>query len=314
MNKQFWNYLRHLSKQDSKTLSQKALKTAEEVGELARVVLPFDNAFATNHRFVEKEAILEEAVDTVLTAISVAFDLDFTDEEIEEMMMLKAEKWAKLQAGEKDLLYPIPFEIHITVKTNDVETFKNTCQEIGVKPIILVLHTRSNDVLVDVQTSSKFFGTNAGAYNEAMRINAALKAAGFEIIRTKIETVPCHPASPKTYADKMPPNCYFEAHIPVRFKNTADTFRTLRASVEKDSAHLSQNTFKKHEDGTETLIVTYRTNMMHQEAFEHYTMVVASHVQRLYHEYTEYMVGNPHKEFSVYDTNLSHDSKWLKES
>lgn len=45
MNKQFFDYLRHLSKQDRKTLSQKALKLFEEGGELARVILPFDGAF-----------------------------------------------------------------------------------------------------------------------------------------------------------------------------------------------------------------------------------------------------------------------------
>lgn len=34
----------------------------EEYGELARVVLPYDGADGTSHRFVEKERVLEESV------------------------------------------------------------------------------------------------------------------------------------------------------------------------------------------------------------------------------------------------------------
>lgn len=38
------DFIKKLSLSDKKTLSQKALKTCEEVGELAKAVLPFDSA------------------------------------------------------------------------------------------------------------------------------------------------------------------------------------------------------------------------------------------------------------------------------
>jgi len=314
VNQHFWNYVRHLSKQDTKTLSQKALKTAEEVGEMAKVVLPFDNAFATNHRFVDREAILEEAVDVVLTGISVAYDLDCTDEEIEQMFARKAEKWARLQAGERDMKYPIPFEIHITVKLteSDHETFAGLCYELGVKPVFIENHLRDG-VAMDVLTASKHYGTNRSAYEEAMRLKKALEKS-YQIVRVKIETVPWHPASPKSYDTKMPENCYFEAHIPVRFRNIPETYRHLRALVEKNSAKLSQDISKRHDDGTETLIITYRTELLHQEAFESWTEILTRAVASEHSDLTVFYVGKPHKEFSVYDTNLSHDAKWLKEN
>jgi len=42
----------------------------------------------------------------------------------------------------------------------------------------------------DLMTSSTFMGDNISAYNEMKRISDGLLAAGFEILREKIETVP----------------------------------------------------------------------------------------------------------------------------
>ena len=64
------DFIKTLSIKDKKTLSQKGLKLVEEVGELARVILPYDSAHGTNHRFIDREAILEEVVDVYLTNIS----------------------------------------------------------------------------------------------------------------------------------------------------------------------------------------------------------------------------------------------------
>ncbi len=80
MSPELFEYIQRLSLADKKTLSQKALKVAEESGELAKVVLPFDNAAGTIHRFIEKGRILEESVDVILTAISIAYELGYTHE------------------------------------------------------------------------------------------------------------------------------------------------------------------------------------------------------------------------------------------
>jgi len=88
------DFIKTLSIKDKKTLSQKTLKLVEEVGELARVILPYDSAHGTNHRFTDREALLEEVVDVYLTNISIAHSLGFTDEEFNDMLDKKSKKWS----------------------------------------------------------------------------------------------------------------------------------------------------------------------------------------------------------------------------
>lgn len=319
MNQKLLDYIRHLSKTDKKSLSEKALKTAEEVGELAKVVLPYVSAYATNHRFVEKERILEESVDTILCALSVAYDLDFTDEEVETMMKLKSEKWAKLQKGEVDLKYPIPFEIHITVANDEqdacsVDYFRNTCVLVGVKPILLDLQSMDGTITKDVMTSSTHFGTNTTAYAEAQRVVSLIRLAGLNVVRTKIETVPWHPAAPKWETDTMPENCYFEAHIPVIMqpdrKSALEYHLSLWNRGTNPRVHMSQNAFKKHADGSVTIMLTYRTTTAGVTPFDEAVNRIIASVS-MWGNTDHWSVGKVHKEFSIYDTKMSHDAEWL---
>lgn len=91
-------FIKSLSFNDKKSLSQKCLKLVEEVGELAKVVLPFDSAHGTSHRFVDKEKILEEIADVHLTNFSIAYSLGFSDEDINNMILKKSIKWSSLQS------------------------------------------------------------------------------------------------------------------------------------------------------------------------------------------------------------------------
>ncbi len=105
---QLIEFIRSLSIHDKKSLAEKTLKVSEEQGELAKAVLPFVNAYSTTHRFVPDIDILEEAVDTILAAISIPFSLGFTNEQIIQMIHDKSQYWAQLQAGEDKLNYPLP--------------------------------------------------------------------------------------------------------------------------------------------------------------------------------------------------------------
>ena len=335
-------YIKELSKKDKKTLSQKALKLVEEVGELARVVLPYDSAHGTNHRFIDREALLEEIADVHLTNISIAHSLGFTDEELNEMMVRKAEKWATLQAKEDKATFPLPYEIHVTVNLensythkhiNDesLEGFKEDCKSIGVKPIVIDLEMKDKSSIKDVMTSSKFFGDNRTAYEESERISKRLRDMGYEVVRNKIETVPWHPAAPQDkdkdhplwHGEPIPNGCYFESHIGVIV--TKETKPDLEELVDflnegifefSGTAKLSKNFFKKTEDGRFVNMLTYRSNMANANDFEAEVRAIENIISgkngwSMLDGFRSFEYEKVEIEYAVYDTNVTHDAKWI---
>ena len=326
------DFIKTLSIKDKKTLSQKGLKLVEEVGELARVILPYDSAHGTNHRFIDREAILEEVVDVYLTNISIAHSLGFTDEEFNDMLAKKSEKWSKLQANEEKAEFPLPFEIHVTVDANnitetklndfftypyDLHTFKSVCDGIRVKPIVIDLEINDGSIIKDVMTSSKHFGDNRSAYEESKRICDELKRHGYKVLRNKIESVPWHPAAPVISTGKEIPNgCYFEAHIGVTiYPGQKDELNDFVKSTLTDgslielsgTAKLSQNFFKKSKDGSKFVnMLTYRSNKCGSPKFKLEVEGIKHLLQEEGFEFEKVEV-----EYAVYDTNVTHDTKWI---
>lgn len=300
------DFIRSLSEEDNKTLSQKALKVCEEAGELAKVILPFDNASGTIHRFVDRKNILEEVVDTYLSSISIAYSLGFTDVEVDEMILEKSKKWARLQLNESKVDEKIPYEIHITVGYAVADLFVEHCRELDVKPIVLDLQTGSN-VIQEAMTSSVHFGTNESVMNELERIVTGLIHSGYEVIREKIETVPWHPASPREDDNKlMPKDCYFETHIGVVLSNDEEKERLSKLSKSL-SCHMSKNAFKKHVNGSFTQMLTYRNYNCSMEAFESEAKIIYDIIDANGFEPEKQII-----EFSIYDTKVSQDLEWLK--
>jgi len=322
MNNYLNDFIKDLSIKDKKTLSQKGLKLAEEVGELARAILPYDSAPGTNHRFSDREQILEEIVDVYLTNISIAHSLGFTDEEMNDMLNRKSRKWAELQAKEELATFPLPFEIHITVKSDFIsmrrftnEEFINDCKEIGVKPIVLDLELKEG-TLKDVMTSSKHFGDNRSAYEEANRIEYELEGYGYKVLRKKIETVPWHPAAPVLSKGVIPNGCYFESHIGVTItpdekkrlsylvNNTLCNFDEVELS---GTCKLSQNFFKKSKDGSKYVnMLTYRSNKCGSTTFKLEVETIKQILISSGFEFEKVEV-----EYALYDTNVNHDAKWI---
>ena len=319
MNKDLINYIKELSKKDKKSLIGKALKLQEEVGELAKVLLPYESQDGTNHRFVDEESLLDAIADVHLANISIGYSLGFTDEKINDMIAKKAEKWNTLQLGEEEAKFPLPYEIHVTVDASHIagrgnevedfplEKFKNFCKSIGVKPIVLDLEINKGNVMKDVMTSSKHFGNNRTAYEECKRISNDLKQYGYIVVREKIETVPYHPASPKTNGDKMPEDCYFESHIGCVI--TPDQKEELEYVSNHTGSHLSKNFFKKMENGKYVSMLTYRSYGDKLSVFQNYVEYIKELLNDKNIEYEKVII-----EFSIYDTKVSHDFKWLNEN
>ena len=322
-------FIKQLSLNDKKTLSQKALKTCEEVGELAKAILPFDSAHGTNHRFVDREKILEEIADVHLTNISIAYSLNFTDEEIMNMIHQKSLKWSEIQSKEEQAQFPLPYEIHITVdgiemrdpimfdsKRFDQDYFTKVCRDyLCVKPITLDLEINGGSIR-DVMTSSKHFGDNRSAYEESQRIVNRLKECGFDVLRTKIESVPWHPSAPIISTGKEIPNgCYFESHIgviisPEEKEDLTDfveiTLKDKNIVDLSGKAKLSRNFFKPVKDGKFVNMLTYRSNICGRPKFQ---LEVETIKQMLINE--GFNFEKVEVEYAIYDTKVSHDSAWI---
>ena len=316
------DFIKSLSIKDKKTLSQKGLKLVEEVGELARVILPYDSAHGTNHRFIDREAILEEVVDVYLTNISIAHSLGFTDEEFNDMLVKKSEKWSQLQTTEEKAEFPLPFEIHVTVEApRYIDKFKDACSKIEVKPIVIDLEINDGSVIKDVMTSSKHFGDNRSAYEESKRICKELELQGFKVLRNKIESVPWHPAAPThCTGEEIPNGCYFESHIGViitperkeelqEFVEGLNQNCTVAGRVELGgTAKLSRNFFKKMEDGKFVNMITYRNNMTSNKEFQDEVKQIENSLK---HWANNFEYEKVEVEYAVYDTNVTHDAKWI---
>ena len=333
------DFIKTLSIKDKKTLSQKGLKLVEEVGELARVILPYDSAHGTNHRFIDREAILEEVVDVYLTNISIAHSLGFTDEEFNDMLVKKSEKWSKLQASEEKAEFPLPFEIHVTVDANnitetklndfftypyDLHTFKSVCDGIRVKPIVIDLEINDDSIIKDVMTSSKHFGDNRSAYEESKRICNELKRPGYKVLRNKIESVPWHPAAPVISTGKEIPNgCYFESHIGIIISqeekedlNELVDFLNESICEFSGTVKLSRNFFKRSESGKFVNMLTYRSNMVTCKEFESEVRSIEKIISGkndwpLLSNFKKFDYEKVEIEYAVYDTNVTHDAKWI---
>lgn len=307
MNKELLDLIIKLSNSDKKSLCQKALKATEELGELARKVLPFEDAFACKHRFVDRSSILEEVADVILTVQSIAFDLGFSYEDIEDMIKHKALYWGEIQARDTGAKFPVPFEIHVTVSESSLEPFKKVCADVGVKPILIDLQGKDGEsVMKDLMTSSVHVGTNASAYAEMKRISDGMKAAGLAVIREKIETVPWHPAAPsqKHSRQTMPPNCYFECHFAVIA--TEQTLPELTRLASLLDCHISRNIFKRISTDEFKIMLTFRRYHGVYEDFQGWVATIKKQLEG------QFAVDKTIVEFSVFDTKISHDAEWLK--
>jgi len=308
MEKSTLDHIKLLTKLDTKTVGQRVMKLFEEGGELAKVVMPYENVSSTRHRFVEKQRILEEVIDTLLVSYSIAYHMDFTDEEVEDMFKQKLLKWNNILAKEeKTSGKPVPYEIHVTVQIDSaqIEDFKKSCSAIGVKPIVLSLQTtQSIHVMQDVMTSSVFLGDNTSVYNETVRIANELTERGFTVVRKKIETVPWHPAAPTLPGDTMPKNCYFESHVAVR--TSVEKQDLLRRIADANDAHMSKNLFKIIDENNFVQMMTVR---WYDGIYSDFDSTIDKFIEEL--KQYGFELDKKIVEFSVYDTRVSHDTAWL---
>ena len=316
MNNKILDFVKELTKNDKKNLTQKALKLTEETGEVAKNVLPYELASGTLHRVVHKDQIFENAIDSMLVSLSIAYSLGYTDNDIEDMMDKKSLYWSQLQQNEISVNpEKIPHELHVTV-TNlvEYEGFKDVCKDIGngVKPIVLELHNSGRyEATKDIMTSSIFIGKTSDALEELKRIKTYLTQHGYLVERGKIEAAPFHPRVPTSINGfSHIENGYFESHIEVYVDSNESSSASMKVLKEKmygKNIHISSNLLKPKAD-TFIAMLTIRE---YTGTLEEFKLVLAN--TREYIETSGFTInGKDVIEYCLYDTNITQNKDWFE--
>ncbi|SED42877.1 MULTISPECIES: hypothetical protein [unclassified Streptomyces] len=153
----------------------------------------------------------------------------------------------------------------------------------------------------------------AGTYEEVRADAAAkgdgLRAAGFDVLRTKIEATPWSAGVPGTdeEAAALGPGYYFEHHLKLVLARSAPV-GSLLALVVGHGAHLSRNARRARPDGRVERFVTQRCRGVGR----------ANAGQRLDALSRQLRAGGHHiaaveREFVVHDGNLALDAGWMDE-
>lgn len=213
-----------------------------------------------------------------------------------------------------------PYEVHVTVKeAPSYEHFKNVCQSVGVKPIVLDLHTKSSTIINDVMTSESFKASGKGLVNRVIETVEALKNAGYEVIRHKIETVPWHPNARTTVRARTPSKSdnYFEVHIP--FPVAPDELEGLRNAISyAKGVHISRNATKTSVNGKMVHMITMRNYECTYDTFRFYLSALkwnlALYAQSLGDEETIKNLSDKKDEveWAIFDSNVYRDNEWMK--
>ncbi|MET7788205.1 hypothetical protein ABZS93_16570 [Streptomyces sp900116325] len=102
-------------------------------------------------------------------------------------------------------------------------------------------------------------GTLAEQRAAARLRSAELRAAGFSVVRVKIEAAPWNEDIPRTAdeADGLSPVCHFEHHIKLLLSGEQEV-ASARDVAERHSAHLSRNARRAARNGRHERFVTQR--------------------------------------------------------
>lgn len=199
---------------------------------------------------------------------------------------------------------PVPYEIHVTVQTDNVQGFIETCKEIGVKPIVLDLQKSDGSIgIQDVMTSSKVTGVDSDALRSLFQVKNELIKKGFTVVREKVETAPWHPEA-IVYDRNKAKDRYFETHIPISI--TPDGIEELGKVAKTNGCHMSRNPFKKIKGGRVVQMLTFRKKIS-AHVFEAMVGLITDDLT----EAGYVIIGKVQTEFALFDSKVNHDAAWL---
>lgn len=148
------------------------------------------------------------------------------------------------------------------------------------------------------------------ALRAAARLRSAhLAAAGFRVVRVKIEAAPWNGDVPRTAAEAaaLPPVCHFEHHVKLSLRDGTET-AAARTVAERHGAHLSRNARRATDGPAHERFVTQRCRGVGRDgARRELEALLAALDQAGLH------VLEREEEFVVHDDHPGLDAGWITE-
>jgi hypothetical protein len=182
------------------------------------------------------------------------------------------------------------YEIHITVECNDIEQFKNDCNEFNVKPILIGLNI-SNQLM----TSSKHMNNNYICTLNDLKNKLLLKK--YNILRTKVEK------RPDVHKDEN--FIYYESHIRLKLSKNFDML-LLENICTSFNFHISRNLFK-NDDIYDYRMITYRNYKLDFNIFSNVINQMKITLEKYNILYDKIEI-----EECIHDSNVNLDKDWIK--
>jgi inosine/xanthosine triphosphate pyrophosphatase family protein len=203
------------------------------------------------------------------------------------------------------------FEAHVTVARGaDPTAFRAACDALAVKCVLIELP--EGEHASQPMTASVHRGSLREVQDEVHGLARALVAAGFEVVRTKIEALARNADIPETDEQAArSPAAYFEYHLKLVLPGAGQAGHAgaLAAVSEVCAAHgarLSRNANARRPEGSEERFVTLRVPREGRVKAEARLDALAGALAPL-----GYLQKGRLREYTVYDSNVALDRGWL---
>ncbi|MFF4953324.1 hypothetical protein [Streptomyces chattanoogensis] len=203
------------------------------------------------------------------------------------------------------------FEVHLTIRDDGDGEAAGALTAYAAAHRLKCIHVllEQGDVPSQPMLTLRRPGTCEEVRAEAAARAEGLRAAGFDVVRTKIEAAPWAAGVPGTdeEAARLGPGYYFEHHLKLLLARSAP-LDSLLAVVVGHGAHLSRNPRRVRSDGRVERFVTQRCRMVGL-ATAGQRLDALSEQLRAAGQY----LAAIEREFVVYDGNPALDAGWLDE-
>lgn len=200
------------------------------------------------------------------------------------------------------------FEIHLTVRESHVGSLAAFTQRNGLTYVEIVLD-RGQQVRQPMATA-RCGGTLAEALTVARNWRDAMRLAGLDVRRTKVEAAPWNTGVPQADADAAadPDERYFEHHVKLLLPDaTPERLAGLTDLATPHEARLSRNARRVRGDGREERYVTQRCRRVGQGTARERLEALLLALRGAGHEVIEV-----EEEYVVSDDAVGLDSGWLE--